>query len=158
MIRRRMARESIGKNKDAAHPAQGSMERHGAAIGVADQMDRAIRGVDRTGVVGRGADEHRRALLADLTGVVVEIGAGEGSNFAHYPRTVTEVLAVEPDDHLRSIAIRRAKWSARMGMSLTRCRSGGSVIGNTFSATPIDSPKPRSTSIASGSLCSLTRT
>ena len=64
---------------------------------------RAVEGMNR-----RGADEHRRALLADLTGVVVEIGAGEGSNFAHYPRTVTEVLAVEPDDHLRSIAIRRA--------------------------------------------------
>ncbi|GAB3547339.1 class I SAM-dependent methyltransferase [Arthrobacter tumbae] len=64
---------------------------------------RAVEGMNR-----RGADEHRRALLAGLTGRIVEIGAGDGSNFAHYPRTVTEVLAVEPDDYLRALARRRA--------------------------------------------------
>ena len=64
---------------------------------------RAVEGMNR-----RGADEHRRALLAGLTGRIVEIGAGDGSNFAHYPHTVTEVLAVEPDDYLRSIASERA--------------------------------------------------
>ncbi|WP_299167838.1 class I SAM-dependent methyltransferase [uncultured Arthrobacter sp.] len=52
----------------------------------------------------RGAAEHRGSLLKSLTGSVVEIGAGDGSNFAHYPPTVTEVLAVEPDDFLRSLA------------------------------------------------------
>ncbi|SDI00694.1 Ubiquinone/menaquinone biosynthesis C-methylase UbiE [Arthrobacter subterraneus] len=56
----------------------------------------------------RGATEHRRALLHGLNGRVVEIGAGDGSNFSHYPAMVTEVLAVEPDDHLRSLARSRA--------------------------------------------------
>ena len=56
----------------------------------------------------RGGTEHRRALLEGLSGNVVEIGAGDGSNFEHYPRTVTEVLAVEPDDYLRSLARSRA--------------------------------------------------
>ncbi|MGW7658440.1 SAM-dependent methyltransferase, partial [Streptomyces tendae] len=32
-----------------------------------------------------GALEHRRELLAEATGRIVEIGAGTGANFPHYP-------------------------------------------------------------------------
>lgn len=39
---------------------------------------------------------------------MIEIGAGDGSAFALYPATVTEVLAVEPDDYLRALATGRA--------------------------------------------------
>jgi len=56
----------------------------------------------------RGATEHRRELMAGLRGSVVEIGAGDGSGFALYPKAVTHVLAIEPDDYLRSIAAARA--------------------------------------------------
>ncbi|MFJ5959136.1 class I SAM-dependent methyltransferase [Pseudarthrobacter oxydans] len=56
----------------------------------------------------RGATEHRRELLAGLHGSVVEIGAGDGSAFALYPPAVTRVLAIEPDDDLRSIAAAKA--------------------------------------------------
>jgi SAM-dependent methyltransferase len=52
----------------------------------------------------RGATEHRRRLLDGLTGSVVEIGAGSGLNFAHYPSTVTQVVAIEPEPTLRSAA------------------------------------------------------
>jgi ubiquinone/menaquinone biosynthesis C-methylase UbiE len=51
-----------------------------------------------------GIAARRRQLLAGLTGAVIEIGAGNGLNFAHYPATVTRVLAVEPDPFLRQIA------------------------------------------------------
>jgi ubiquinone/menaquinone biosynthesis C-methylase UbiE len=51
-----------------------------------------------------GAADHRRRLLAGLAGRVIEIGAGNGLNFAHYPLDVTDVLAVEPESHLRNIA------------------------------------------------------
>jgi ubiquinone/menaquinone biosynthesis C-methylase UbiE len=51
-----------------------------------------------------GLGEHRAALLAGLTGRVVEIGAGDGGNFPHYPPGVTQVVAVEPEPHLRSLA------------------------------------------------------
>jgi ubiquinone/menaquinone biosynthesis C-methylase UbiE len=51
-----------------------------------------------------GMAEHRRTLLAGLTGTVIEVGAGDGLNFRHYPPTVTRVLAVEPEPHLRSLA------------------------------------------------------
>ena len=49
----------------------------------------------------RGATGHRRELLADLAGVVCEVGAGSGLNFAHYPAAVTRVVAVEPEPTLR---------------------------------------------------------
>ncbi|MDN3028605.1 class I SAM-dependent methyltransferase [Streptomyces sp. S.PB5] len=51
-----------------------------------------------------GMAEHRRTLLAGLTGEVVVIGAGDGANFLHYPPTVTRVLAVEPEPRLRRLA------------------------------------------------------
>lgn len=57
----------------------------------------------------RGAREHRRRLVSGLTGRVVEIGAGNGLNFPHYPASVTEVVAVEPDDTLRSVAEKAAR-------------------------------------------------
>jgi SAM-dependent methyltransferase len=56
----------------------------------------------------RGGLEHRRRLLAGLRGSVIEVGAGNGLNFAHYPAEVTGVLAVEPDDTMRGLAERAA--------------------------------------------------
>jgi ubiquinone/menaquinone biosynthesis C-methylase UbiE len=55
-----------------------------------------------------GNAENRRELLARLKGTVVEVGAGIGSNFEHYPQTVTEVIAIEPEPFLR----RRAQAAA----------------------------------------------
>lgn len=51
---------------------------------------------------------HRRSLLAGLSGQVLELGAGNGMNFSHYPVEVTRVLAVEPEPHLRALAISAA--------------------------------------------------
>jgi ubiquinone/menaquinone biosynthesis C-methylase UbiE len=56
----------------------------------------------------QGALEHRQRLLAGLAGRVVEVGAGDGGNFAHYPAEVTHVLAVEPEPYLRTRAAERA--------------------------------------------------
>jgi SAM-dependent methyltransferase len=50
----------------------------------------------------------RDRLLAGLTGRVIEIGAGNGLNFAHYPATVAEVVAIEPERVLRQLAVRSA--------------------------------------------------
>ena len=55
-----------------------------------------------------GAAEHRREALAQLSGLVVEVGAGNGLNFAHYPPEVTQVVAVEPEPHLRRKAAEAA--------------------------------------------------
>jgi ubiquinone/menaquinone biosynthesis C-methylase UbiE len=50
------------------------------------------------------AVEHRQMLLAGLAGRVIEVGAGHGLNFAHYPAAVSQVVAVEPETHLRRLA------------------------------------------------------
>ena len=47
---------------------------------------------------------HRGELLAGLSGRVIEVGAGTGNNFAHYPATVEDVVAVEPEPYLRERA------------------------------------------------------
>lgn len=60
----------------------------------------------------RGVAAHRRRTLAGLTGRVVEVGAGNGLNFAHYPDTVSGVLAVEPEDTLRAHAERAARQAS----------------------------------------------
>ena len=57
----------------------------------------------------RGAAEHRRRLLEDLAGRVVEVGAGNGRNFVHYPPTVTGVVAIEPETSLRALAAEAAR-------------------------------------------------
>ncbi|MGH9187852.1 MAG: class I SAM-dependent methyltransferase [Acidimicrobiales bacterium] len=56
----------------------------------------------------RGAAEHGEEALAGLAGRVVEVGAGTGTNFSHYPGTVTEVVAVEPERYLRQLAVEAA--------------------------------------------------
>lgn len=57
----------------------------------------------------RGQAEHRAELLAGARGRVVEVGAGTGRNFGHYPTTVTEVIAVEPEPRLRRLADAEAR-------------------------------------------------
>jgi len=65
---------------------------------------RLSRGMER-----QGTADHRRRLLAGLTGRVIEVGAGNGLNFAHYPQTVAEVVAVEPEPYLRGLATAAAR-------------------------------------------------
>jgi ubiquinone/menaquinone biosynthesis C-methylase UbiE len=56
--------------------------------------------------------DYRRRLLHRLSGRVLELGAGNGLNFAHYPTEVTSVVAVEPEPYLRQIAERQARLAA----------------------------------------------
>lgn len=55
-----------------------------------------------------GVGAHRDELLAGVDGRVIELGAGNGLNFRHYPESVREVIAVEPEDYLRERAVRAA--------------------------------------------------
>ena len=65
------------------------------------------RATERMDDEGLGA--LRTELLAGLRGAVVEIGCGNGRNFARYPAAVTSVTAVEPEPHLRALALRAAE-------------------------------------------------
>lgn len=91
-----------------------------------------------------GAAEHRGRLLAGLTGRVIEVGAGNGLNFAHYPATVTDVLAVEPDDVLRA----HAEVAARRAPVLVR------VVPGQADALPAED-RSRDAAVASLVLCSV---
>ncbi|HEX5145791.1 MAG TPA: class I SAM-dependent methyltransferase [Conexibacter sp.] len=71
---------------------------------------------------------HRRELLAGLTGRVVEVGAGTGGNFEHYPPGVTEVVAVEPEPYLRERAAAAASCAP---VRVT-------VVGGVADALPLD--------------------
>lgn len=59
----------------------------------------ASRAIERGGMA-----RYRHDLLADLVGEVIEVGAGNGLNFRHYPPETSRVLAVEPDPDLRRVA------------------------------------------------------
>jgi SAM-dependent methyltransferase len=74
-------------------------------------FDRLSRGMDSK------AGPLRDELLAGLHGRVVEIGPGNGMNFARYPATVTEVVALEPEPYLRARAQRAAR-SARVAVTV----------------------------------------
>ncbi|MFN2543758.1 MAG: class I SAM-dependent methyltransferase [Actinomycetota bacterium] len=66
-------------------------------------FDRMSRSAEK-----RGMAELRRDLLSSARGTVVEIGAGTGRNFSHYPAAVTEVVAIEPDPNM----LKRARPAA----------------------------------------------
>lgn len=57
------------------------------------------------------AAERKRALFAELSGTVVEIGPGTGANFQHLPDGLQRWIGIEPNPHmhprLRASAARR---------------------------------------------------
>ena len=85
---------------------------------------------DRAGFAAR-----RRRLLADAEGVVVEIGAGTGLSFRHYPAGV-EVLATEPDPHMLKAA-RRAARRATAKLTLTQAPADALPFGDTSADTVV---------------------
>jgi protein-L-isoaspartate O-methyltransferase len=54
----------------------------------------------------------RRENLAGLSGRVLEVGAGTGTNFELYPGTVAEVVTVEPEQRLAVLAQKAAKTAS----------------------------------------------
>ncbi|TPG35966.1 class I SAM-dependent methyltransferase [Mycolicibacterium hodleri] len=60
----------------------------------------------------------RRENLVGLSGRVLEVGAGTGTNFAFYPATVTQVVAIEPERRLAVIA-RQAAHEASVPITVS---------------------------------------
>src|SRR5438046_4427 len=53
-----------------------------------------------------GVRSMRRSLLSHARGRTLELGMGSGLNYQHYPPGV-ELSAIEPDEPLRRIALKR---------------------------------------------------
>jgi ubiquinone/menaquinone biosynthesis C-methylase UbiE len=100
----------------------------------------------RAGVIEerRGGAERRRQLLAGLSGVVVEIGAGSGVSFAHYPASVREVIAVEPEPSLHE----RARHAAQAAPVPVR------VVGGVAEQLPLADASVDA-AVMAGVLCSV---
>lgn len=78
----------------------------------------------------------RRENLVGLSGRVLEVGAGTGTNFAFYPPAVTEVVGVEPEQRLAVIA-RQAAAAAPVPVTVstdTVEKYAGSAAGEPFDA------------------------
>lgn len=75
----------------------------------------------------------RRQNLSGLAGRVLEVGAGTGTNFAFYPDTVTEVVAVEPERRLVPLAERSAA-AAPVPVTVTQQRIEEFTDGGQFDA------------------------
>jgi ubiquinone/menaquinone biosynthesis C-methylase UbiE len=71
-------------------------------------------------VLEKEVGAYRDELLSGLSGRVLEVGAGNGINFSHYPATVDEVIAVEPEPYMRA----RAEEAAKLAPVRVSVRSG----------------------------------
>ncbi|NUR93159.1 MAG: class I SAM-dependent methyltransferase [Nonomuraea sp.] len=94
------------------------------------QHPRFARMYERMSAVSEQGEmpDHRRRLLAGLSGEVIEVGAGNGLNFAHYPAAVTRVVAVEPEDVLRGLA-RKAAAGAPVPVEVVAGHADGLPYG-----------------------------
>jgi SAM-dependent methyltransferase len=99
----------------------------------------------------RGNRELRRELLAGLTGRVLEVGAGTGLNFPHYPASVDQVVAVEPEPYLRA----RAAEAARALLADNRGAAPVQVADGVATALPARDGEFDAV-VFSGLLCSVT--
>lgn len=75
----------------------------------------------------------RRENLLGLTGRVLEVGAGTGTNFTHYPGSVTQVVAIEPERRLATQA-RAAAATATVPIEVTGETAEAMADGEPFDA------------------------
>ncbi len=75
-----------------------------------------------------GEDRYRLELLEGLRGRVLELGCGDGAHFRLYPESVTELVAVEPEENLL----------ARAGQAAAEARCPIRIVPGFAEALPAD--------------------
>jgi ubiquinone/menaquinone biosynthesis C-methylase UbiE len=75
--------------------------------------DRSLKSVEQAGL-----REMRRELLAQAEGRTIDLGAGTGANFDLFPEAVSELVMVEPGQHM--IKQLRAKVGDRTGLEVVQ--------------------------------------
>jgi ubiquinone/menaquinone biosynthesis C-methylase UbiE len=61
----------------------------------------------------------RAELLRDLSGAVLEVGAGTGLMLAHYPRSIARLVLCEPDAHMRGKLNKKAAAPALRNIEIS---------------------------------------
>jgi SAM-dependent methyltransferase len=69
--------------------------------------------------------EHRKRLLADVGGEILEIGFGTGLNLTHYPEHVRRITTVDPNPGMNKLARRRIEAS---GIEVDQRGLGGEAL------------------------------
>jgi ubiquinone/menaquinone biosynthesis C-methylase UbiE len=72
----------------------------------------------------RGSEEAclaqwRAELLRDVSGAVLEVGAGTGVTLPHYPNSVTRLVLSEPDAHMRRKLEKKVNASALRNVEIS---------------------------------------
>jgi ubiquinone/menaquinone biosynthesis C-methylase UbiE len=83
---------------------------------VARFYDLAMRKVERLCL-----NRWRAELLADLDGVVLEIGAGTGVNLQYYSQNISQLVLCEPDPSMRKYLKLRLQASAHASAEVHSC-------------------------------------
>ena len=86
--------------------------------------------------------EWRKALLGQVTGAVLEIGAGTGANLEFYPTTGVNLVLSEPDKNMRKKLQERLSKSGKTRVSIV-----------TGSAESIDTPDESFDYVVSALVC-----
>ena len=58
--------------------------------------------------IDKELSEYKKSLFADLSGTVLEIGAGTGDNFAYYPAGI-KWIGIEPNSYMRGYLAKKAQ-------------------------------------------------
>ena len=90
-----------------------------------------------------GLGDLRAGLLGDLSGEVVEIGAGTGVNLAHYGRAVIRVVAVEPSPPMAQRLQTRAEARADGDGAAAGRRDGDRADGHHLDVEVVVAPAER---------------
>jgi protein-L-isoaspartate O-methyltransferase len=91
----------------------------------------------------------RQENLAGLSGRVLEVGAGTGTNFELYPDTVTQVVAVEPE-HRLAVKARKAAATAPVPVTVST-----DTMEQFAGSTGLSSEQPFDAAVCSLVLCSV---
>src|SRR5256885_10379371 len=72
----------------------------------------------------RGSEEAclaqwRAELLRDLSGAVLEVGAGTGVTLPHYPKSIARLVLSEPDAHMRRKLKRKVDAAALRNIEIS---------------------------------------
>ncbi|MCA9524272.1 MAG: class I SAM-dependent methyltransferase [Myxococcales bacterium] len=85
----------------------------------------------------------RRALLAPLSGDVLEVGAGTGTNVEHYPDAVRRLVLSEPDRYMRRELQRRVDAASRQGFASVPGGMNPSRRATSAAYEVVDAPSER---------------